>query len=133
MAIRNDWGDTVTAQEIFDHAVAHMQSQNQRCMTGDSCSYRGADPGSACALGALLTDAEAERIAAAGGNSAGSRTLLNKGLVPDRLRPHIDLCSRLQRVHDTNCTRPLTSDAVEELRILAQCHGLSYIPEAPAA
>jgi hypothetical protein len=128
MSIRNDWGAEVSAQEVFDHAVAHMQAQRCRCMKGGDCAYRGDDPGSACALGALLTDAEAAKIATSGSNGATAYGLSAAGLLPARLEPHFALCARLQRIHDGFDVRPLSATALESLKGIAEDHELTFTP-----
>jgi hypothetical protein len=122
MAIRQDWPAEVSAQEIFDHAVRHMAEQGERCVdrfgSGD-CVYRGPSPGTACALGALLTDEEATKVLEKNRNGASAHGLLDCGLLPQRLIPHIDLCAALQRVHDAAAERPLPPRALAELASIA--------------
>ena len=50
-----------TDQELFDAVVTHLLGMDGRCATGEgACLYRGPD-GTACAVGALMTDEEAGR------------------------------------------------------------------------
>jgi hypothetical protein len=126
--IRNDWGATVTAQEVFDHAVRHMLEQTERCEDGEACVYRGPKPGTACALGALLTDEEATRVIKERKNGSTANDLCTYGLLPVRLVPHLELCTELQFVHDSAHTRPLQQRDVDSLVSIAANHGLTFNP-----
>jgi hypothetical protein len=136
MAIRNDWGDTVTAQEIFDHAVTHMREQTERCVAArddgypPKCAYRSDDRKGACALGALLSDVEAAAIVGARKNNATARELADASLLPQRLAAHLELICRLQSVHDDYSVRPLARTAEHDLTEIAKHHGLTYTPPA---
>ena len=134
MSIRNDWVETVSAQEIFDHVVAHLRGQSQFCRAGGTagCAYRLGD--NACAVGALLTDEEARTIVDGGYNTGVSvQGLEMRRLLPDRLVPHKWLLQDLQLVHDKYPERPLTFGAEAMLRQIAGGHGLTFPAEAQSA
>jgi hypothetical protein len=63
--------------------------------------YRSHGSPGTCIVGALMTSAELERIAARpGGLSMTVAGLIGEGLLPDRLRPHASLLTDLQQNYD---------------------------------
>lgn len=102
-------------QKIFDAVVEHLRRQGKRSksQSGPSCLYRGPG-GTACAVGALLTDKEAASIE---GNSVYDIAL------PDRLLPHRMLLAELQLAHD----RQRSAIALnEDLETIANTHHLKF-------
>jgi hypothetical protein len=134
MTIRNDWGAEVSAQEVFDHVVAHLHEQGVRAAKlmpdgdVDHCMYRD-DEGRACAVGALLSEEEASRIGAAR-QAKSVLSLSELGLLPARLCPYVGnirgvgLLGELQSLHDT---RPdlRSYDVARSLRVVAAKFNLS--------
>jgi hypothetical protein len=102
-----------------------MLEQTERCEDGEACVYRGPKPGMACALGALLTDAEAAAIGDHGCNGATAYGLREGSLLPARLLPLFELVRQLQGVHDGCNVRPLTPDYITRLRYIAADFTLS--------
>lgn len=131
MSIRNDWPETLTAQEVFDHAVEHMRTQEARCSMNGVCTYRGSRPGEACAAGALLTDEEARRIPTDQGSLSVDR-LVDRGLLPARLLEHQSLLYALQVVHDSYYARPLEPNVEFDLKEVARRFAVTYTPPAAA-
>lgn len=91
----------MTPQEILNTVCAGMKAQNSKSLNEiGGCAYRGAN-GSKCAVGILIQDdeysAEMEVIGDVG-------AVADKGLLPDRLVPHIDLLVELQCAHDEMLT-----------------------------
>jgi hypothetical protein len=123
--IRQEWPKTLTAAEVFFHVAEHLRDQTERSMARDGirCAYRGTAPESACAVGCLLTDAEAEAIKGAGANTHGVGSLDSQDLLPARLSPHVDLLRELQAIHDTTHLRGPESSVATQLRSLARVRG----------
>lgn len=84
-----------TAQEIIDTVRARLADGTGRAKQDSVCVYR-TDDGRGCAVGCLFTDDEYSP------NMEGKNVnaLMVRGLLPDRLAPHILLLSRLQGLHD---------------------------------
>lgn len=98
------------AQEIYDKVKTHLLKQNRRSKErGGQCLYRGPG-GTACAVGCLLTDKEAERLAV---DNWSAEDAIAKGQMPKRLVRHGELLSRLQRVHDENPPRAWSRELKE--------------------
>ncbi len=127
MSIRQSWPDTITAQEVFDHAIQHLREQRgERAFEGGTCRYRNRtaknEAAVACAAGCLVTDEEAE--------------LLQEDIVwdtqeqiPARLAPHEKLIQALQNLHDGSSDGGEPVDEVA-VRDIANSFGLTYvIPE----
>lgn len=132
MNFRSDWPEKLTAQEVYDHAVAHMRAQKRQCAESGECAYRSSDGKEACAVGALLTDDEARKIAFQGHNWGTSvKHLVRVMLLPTRLHEHEALLTDLQMVHDHYLLRPLPRGAEDELQRLCKQHSLTYSPPAP--
>lgn len=124
--IRQEWPEVMSAQEVFDAAIAHIKAQQgQRAWTStNGCVYRGPG-GIACAVGALLTNAEARRVSVVGADSASAKRLANAGLLPARLLPHVELLLALQALHDSYRSDQAAVD-------IAQRFGLAYEPDPRA-
>ena len=93
---------STTAQSIFNTAYTGMLAQNQRSQIGnDRCAYRGPN-GLKCAVGMVLTNDEYNPLM--NSESMDVAELLDRGLLPDRLVPHLKLLDDLQIAHD--CDHP---------------------------
>lgn len=85
-----------TEQEVFDQAVNHLLTQNEKSMSDVieySCAYRGLN-GLKCAAGCFISDEEYN-------SSFELNTwsqLVGTGRVP---KNHCDLIGRIQDIHDT--------------------------------
>lgn len=119
--IRQEWPETISAQEVFDHVIEHLREwDGQACDINGRCMYRRKGPGNpACAAGCLLTDDEAELTR---NNSWG--VVHNDERDPKRLRPHADMILDLQRLHDRS-TVGYPFD-VENISEIAGRYGLAY-------
>ena len=89
---------TATAQEVFDHVVNHLLTQNKQSLSPDyggvSCLYRG-ENGLKCGAGCIIADDEYNPKLE--GRSWG--TLVEEKNVPVN---HRYLIAALQSVHDDN-------------------------------
>lgn len=133
MSIKQEWPETITAQEVFDHVIQHLRDQNgnRAIVTGfstaGSCVYRTPE-GNACAAGALLTDAEAAAIT----ESIAPWHKLNWDTKPVRLLPHENLIRELQNLHDIDAFErrmPLNAArliSAHKLAQIADFHGVQY-------
>ena len=84
-----------TRQEIIDQVRARLSDGRGRAFDGDSCFYRRID-GTPCAVGCLFTDAEYTP-------EMEDRRVIDLNawdMLPARLVPHLDLLTKLQRLHD---------------------------------
>lgn len=45
----------LTNQEIYDHVVRHLLTQNEKSLSGNTCMYRD-EEGNKCAVGCLIPD-----------------------------------------------------------------------------
>lgn len=107
----------LTAQQIFDKVATHLHKQNAQARSSQhGCAYRAPD-GRRCAVGCLLTDDEYDR----GMEGARVPWLIEHGGIPRRLRPHADLLTSLQNVHDNYLPEAWPG----ALRDRANTHGLS--------
>lgn len=109
--------DAITGQQILDRVWTHfVVEERPRGMRNGRCSYRGEH--GPCAVGLFLGDDEvaADRHAVGG--------MFNRGLLPARLVPHLNLLASLQIAHDNP-----EFDELERrpglLRRVAQRHGLT--------
>lgn len=91
------------AQEVYDRIAAHLstmveQSRGTRpgSFVGASCMYRS-PTGSRCAVGCAIDDDEYDPRM----EGRGVVDLANDGDLPWRLRPHLQLLSDLQVLHDS--------------------------------
>lgn len=140
--IQQVWPAEISAQEVFDHVLAHLRAQEGERAADEKgfCSYRTLE-GRACAAGALLSDEEAAKIRPVYQGKSWD-TLQRDGYVPARLHPHVDLIRGLQVLHDRDAEarivtqggyapydapgdQPITRARVQRL---AQDHGLTYEP-----
>lgn len=102
----------MTNQEIFDKALNGILKQGVPSMNSMGlCKYRGPN-GTMCAVGLFVTDDEAEVMDADPGMCAIKD--LPYAVVPDRLRPHLDLLADLQWAHDNAAGR---TPFVEEYKL----------------
>lgn len=86
----------MTKQEIFDTVVAHLRKQGRRAANLEGgCMYR-APNGDKCAVGCLIKDDEYIPCM----EKNGVLRLVLKGLLPNRLKPHLELLADLQNTHD---------------------------------
>lgn len=111
--MKNNW-ENATAQEIFDHVVTHLLSQNARATDGFKCYYR-APNGLKCAVGCLIDDADYKPI------------MEDEGLVKLAMRfsyveQHAPLLVQLQATHDHH-PPPAWPGALQSL---ANNFGLQY-------
>lgn len=113
--------------EIIRTVYHRLMDGTGRATERGSCAYRTTD-GHACAVGCLLTDAEAQAIIDDDRNGQGVHVLTNAKLLPRRLEPHYGLLSDLQAVHD----RPyhwdgshLNEAGMGRLRHVASNYGVS--------
>lgn len=86
--------DKLTAQEIFNTVRDKMRAQGEPAFEGSACRMRTTD-GLRCAYGCLLTDEEVETMP-----NFGVERLHEKGALPERFVPHIQLLKELQNAHD---------------------------------
>lgn len=84
------------AQRLFERVVSAVVRQGEPSVNKHrQCLYRG-PRGLKCAAGHIIRDSEYSR-------SMEKLPIEDLGsLLPDRLRPHIDLISKLQSAHDDN-------------------------------
>lgn len=121
--------DVMTAQEVFDHVVAHLRKQGCRATDGVVCRYRG-NSGTACAAGCLMRDDEYSpvfentRIDALLLETASIShvSLATPAPLKTRLAPHQYLVQDLQSCHDSVEVR----DWESELRHIADKYKLQY-------
>lgn len=102
-----------TAQEVFDAVAKHLLTQNKKSTANPNvlsgCLYR-APNGTACAVGCLLTDAEAKSLdsgifiapARATPLIMSIKGCIKNHTAPDRLNRYENLLADLQTVHDQN-------------------------------
>ncbi len=105
-------------QEVFDTVTRHLLTQMKQArdsVTG-ICRYRLSD-GLKCAVGCLFSDTEHGDAM----EGKGIDQLIDEGLMPGRLRPHVKLLRSLQHVHD----KWSPDDWLQALRLAADKHGLS--------
>lgn len=89
---RNDIFDAV--KERFADGAGRAYSEPDGC-----CLYQMPD-GNRCAVGALLTPQELDAILSADANNEDLSELYHSDLLPERLRPHVNLLKELQLIHD---------------------------------
>ena len=109
----------MTNQEIFDKALNGILRQGVPSMTDHGlCKYRGPN-NTACAVGLFLTDEEAEAMDADPGMCAIKD--LPRGLVPERLHPHMNLLADIQWAHDRASGRtPFVEEYKQSMRKVAK-------------
>lgn len=88
-----------TNQEAFDAVCTHLFAMTKRAITNTGfCSYRTSD-GRRCAIGALISDAEAEKAYITPFTGGGVGSLISDGkMYPGKI--DVLLLADLQRVHD---------------------------------
>lgn len=88
----------MTAQELFNQAYLGVLAQDgpSRLPSSSMCAYRGPE-GRKCALGLIITDEEYSPAM----EGWGAYRLDDRGLLPERLRPHLPLLARMQDAHDS--------------------------------
>lgn len=94
------WSDGIlTQQDIFDKVWDwFVVKGNQKSMNGDMCAYRSSG-GRRCAVGVMLEDSDVKGwTTLILGSSVIS--IADCGLLPLRLRPHVEFLAGLQAVHD---------------------------------
>lgn len=113
-----------TAQEVFDHVVNHLLTQNERAVVGreiegaefgNDCRYRLNNL--KCAAGCLIGDEEYRDTF----EGLDWRYLVGIGAVPDA---HSDLIVKLQQIHD-HCLPPTWR---EQLKCLAKKLNFQFNP-----
>lgn len=87
----------MTPQELFNTVYAHLLKQNIQAKMHDNvgCYYR-APNGNMCAVGCLITDEEYDPDME-GMDVVGLR---KEALLPDWMKPHAELLTDLQAIHD---------------------------------
>ena len=87
-----------TRQEIIKRARARLNDGSGRAYSEEheECRYRTTE-GSPCVVGSLLADDEYTPKM----ESLDVPDLKARGLLPQRLVPHLDLLTKLQRLHDS--------------------------------
>ena len=119
----------MTEQEIFTRVYLGLKSQGfERSMAkmsraSSQCAYRG-DNGLKCSIGHLLSDEE-YRLEM---ESKDVRGLFNEGLLPPRLRDHVEFLSELQSIHDDEEDEDALDTIERRLGRVAKENGFS-IPE----
>jgi hypothetical protein len=122
--------DPTYAQALFDESYTKLAAQGCAAVNGlGHCKYR-TDQGHACAVGVLLTDEEYDPQM---DEENMTVTLMSdRGLLPARLEPYIDLLVALQSKHDyylyalDGISYPTGIQPWKnELRTVAANHGLS--------
>lgn len=110
-----------TAQEVYDHIVAHLRKQGRRSISllprheSFSCAYRGSG-GAMCAAGCLIADHEYNKETM----ERRSWTLLvEEGIVPSA---HAKLIRGFQITHDQSTVNLWE----EKFRRLATLYSLTY-------
>ena len=123
-------------QDVFDRVVAHAREQGRRSMlpTG-SCAYRGED-GTKCFIGALITDEAYHRGLECQGASSHEvhEALAASGVVVETTED-VNLCSRLQTIHDETGVAgwDIRNHWETEFQNVAQQFGLTYTPPKKTA
>jgi hypothetical protein len=104
----------IEAQEIFDKVYEHLKTQGKPCIGqfGRQCRYISGNM--RCAVGALMTEAEAS---AADRFGDGVYTLRNAGLLPAGSADHIRLLAELQEAHDAGVPKGTKWWEVVKLRL----------------
>jgi len=128
----SEQSNSMTAQQVFDQATAHLRTQGQKATTCGLCKYRLSMNGQLlkCAAGVLIRDDEYQPWMDGDGEDAETyfQNILADARCPqsmkDRLRPHYAMIRELQFIHDN---RPVDSWE-EELKELALAHNLTYMP-----
>ncbi len=89
--------ESTTEQELFDHVVRHLATQQVTCMIEGDCQYRVGKL--SCAIGACFSDSHYDPAMDAAGSLGASKLI-------DRFFPtagHLrDLAGELQNCHDSN-------------------------------
>jgi len=112
------WVKQVTRQEVLNTMAAHLLKQGVKSLNPDgSCCYLSHE-GLKCAVGCLISDDEYCP------EMEGKDVECLGDLLPERLRPHLDLISDGQNTHDELPVESWPS----ELRAIAEEFGLE-IPE----
>ncbi|SKB51182.1 hypothetical protein [Luteibacter sp. 22Crub2.1] len=123
---------SATAQQVFEQSAKHLLKQNEKCISGSSCAYRG--PAGACAAGALLSDADAALVKAEGMNEGAGW-----GAVVHRLgasSAHLELIEDLQYVHDGSAPahwRPALRVVAAQHRLDSSFMDLLPVPYEPVS
>jgi hypothetical protein len=114
---------TITEQEIFDQSTLGLIAQGGPSKAKDSprCLYRGPG-GRKCAVGILITDEEYKPEM--DGDASSVQCLVDNGLLPERLKPHVHLLCVLQDAHDNTLTNSW-ADWKADLNEIALDFGLS--------
>lgn len=90
----------MTKQETFDTVIAHLRKQGKQSREGSRCKYRGPN-GLKCAVGCLIPDeqySEWMEDFSLLDRRDGHKTEV--GFVVEKLGHDVDLCQRLQWIHD---------------------------------
>jgi hypothetical protein len=121
---------TMNAQEIFNKVATHLFTQGVQAKdeATNKCLYLDQSTGHQCAVGCLLDKDEAIRADTfdCEGAGTGVQSILDQGLLPAELSPHIHLLSILQDIHDGKSNWEETQFMREELRECAIEHQLDY-------
>lgn len=88
-----------TLLDFVDYGEAFIRRQNGPGILGQggSCVYLNGRDGRRCAVGALMTWAEADKAQAYGGTV---KHLAHRGKLPARLGPMLHVLDQMQRAHD---------------------------------
>lgn len=108
----------MTRQEAFDIMVKHLRQQGCRAISNGVCRYRG-DNGTKCAVGALISDEQYERMTRNTGNEWALRPTAELiGMSGDDR----DFLREVQKIHDGVDLK----DWDEQLREVAAEYNLIY-------
>ena len=123
--------NSLTPQQVFDQVVSHLRTQRCRSFDANSCRYRfECSDGRVlkCAAGVLIRDDE-YREWMDKGISTYFPNIMDDARCPEsmkeRLGPHLNLITMLQRVHDQYYNPGQWEKQLE--KVSAQ-YGLTYLP-----
>ena len=90
--------NSMSKQEIFNHVVAHLRKQGERCMGKETCAYVKGEL--RCAAGSFLSPEEAKEVVDKGMNEdLGIATLLARMSI-DVPYDKVKLLADMQVIHD---------------------------------
>lgn len=115
----------MTNQEAFDKMVTHLASMTEPCKEDGTCIYLNSE-GQRCAVGALLTQEEAEFFSAEEDLSASGIFHHSRKTSIDHL--NIEMLGDVQYVHDSSYNwkrgNGLNESGLDKLRVIANIYKL---------
>lgn len=111
-------------QELFDEVVRYAESMDRKAVDENgNCMYR-TPCGNKCLVGHLIKDDE--YTSEMDKNGLMVTNLVERGLLPEHLAPHICLLQRLQDAHDNASRDNFKPDIVYNLKRVARGYNLVY-------